>query len=446
MTDKKPAEAAASVVSFGCRLNIWESEVVARHLQDSGLSNAVVINSCAVTAEAERQARQEVRRHARANPDARIIVTGCAAQINPENWQAMPEVAAVIGNHDKLQAQTWQRLAGSNDAGLPSLVSDIMAVRDVAPHLLEGFDSHSRAFLQIQQGCDHRCTFCIIPQGRGGNRSVPVETVISQVETLVANGVAEIVLTGVDIASWGSEYAGDAIADDAAADKWRLGSLVAAILKAVPALPRLRLSSLDPAVMDRQLLEVLAEEPRLMPHLHLSVQHGDDLILKRMKRRHDRAGLLAFVEAIRKARPDVVFGADLIAGFPTEDEAAHQANLEIISAAGLTWLHVFPYSPREGTPAARMPQLERAVVRDRAAALRAAGEAQASRFHDQLVGKQDIVLVESGGIGHTRQFARARLVAPEGMKAPAAGQLCRVQIAASEGSQLRADIISGGMA
>jgi len=393
--------------TFGCRLNIWESEVIRRHTQAAGLENAVVINTCAVTAEAEKQARQAIRKARRADPDARIIVTGCAAQISPETWRSMPEVDAVLGNHEKLDPVIWHRLARSNSADLPSLVGDIMEVRDVAPHLLEGFDHHTRAFLQIQQGCDHRCTFCIIPFGRGNSRSVPMAKIIDQVAELADGGTAEIVLTGVDITSWGQDLA----------DQPSLGRLVRNILHQVPQLQRLRLSSIDPAEIDRELLDVLGDDPRLMPHLHLSVQHGDDLILKRMKRRHGREDVLALAAEARRARPDVIFGADLIAGFPTEDAAAHEASLDLIERAGLTWLHVFPFSPREGTPAARMPQHPGDVIRARAASLRAKAEGQERAFLESCIGARDDVLMEAGGIGHTRQFARARITIA-GLPAP----------------------------
>ena len=387
------------VKTFGCRLNIWESEVMSRHLEAAALDDAVVINTCAVTAEAEKQARQMIRKIRREDPDKRIVVTGCAAQINPQSWQEMAEVDAVIGNHDKLEAATWHRLAGSNDGQLPSLVSDIMAVEDVAPHLLEGFDGHTRAFLQIQQGCDHRCTFCIIPYGRGQNRSVPMETVIKQVEALANQGLAEVVLTGVDVASWGGDLDGQP----------RLGQLVRRLLKTVPQLRRLRMSSIDPAAIDDDLLTALAEDKRLMPHLHLSVQHGDDLILKRMKRRHCRQDVLDLTDRVRALRPDVVFGADVIAGFPTEDDAAHDQTLDLIKAAGLTWLHVFPYSPREGTPAARMPQHDPAVIKARAAALRRAADDVETQFLKTRIGATEEMLLETGGVGHTAQFAKAKL-------------------------------------
>jgi threonylcarbamoyladenosine tRNA methylthiotransferase MtaB len=405
---------AATIKTFGCRLNIWESEVMARHLEAAALKDAVVINTCAVTAEAEKQARQMIRKIRREDPDKRIVVTGCAAQIDPSAWQGMPEVDAVIGNHDKLDAATWVRLAGNNDDQWPSLVSDIMAVENVAPHLLEGFDGHTRAFLQIQQGCDHRCTFCIIPYGRGQNRSVPMEVIIRQVETLADHGVAEVVLTGVDVASWGGDLDGAP----------RLGQLVRRLLRQAPSLKRLRMSSIDPAAIDEDLLLALAEDQRLMPHLHLSVQHGDDLILKRMKRRHLRGDVLALVERVRDVRPETVFGADLIAGFPTEDDAAHHNSLKLIAEAGLTWLHVFPYSPRDGTPAARMPQHSASVIKSRAADLRQAAKDAEHAFLQTRLGQTEEVLLETGGVGHTAQFAKARLIS-DGAQA---GQIYPVRV------------------
>ncbi|XDZ65685.1 tRNA (N(6)-L-threonylcarbamoyladenosine(37)-C(2))-methylthiotransferase MtaB [Alphaproteobacteria bacterium LSUCC0684] len=395
------------IETFGCRLNIWESEVIRRHTSSAGLENAVVINTCAVTAEAERQARQAIRKARRADPDARIIVTGCAAQIHPDSWRDMPEVDAVLGNHEKLEPETWHRLARNNSPDLPSLVGDIMAVREIAPHLLEGFEHHTRAFLQIQQGCDHRCTFCIIPYGRGNSRSVPMAVIIDHVAKIADSGTAEVVLTGVDVTSWGQDLDG----------KPGLGQLVRNILAEVPQLERLRLSSIDPAEIDRDLLDVLGNDPRLMPHLHLSVQHGDDLILKRMKRRHGRKDVLALVAEARQARPDVIFGADMIAGFPTEDEAAHSASLDLIERAGLTWLHVFPFSPRDGTPAARMPQVAGDVIRARAAALRSAATDREQAFLSSRIGAVDDVLMETGGIGHTQQFARVRILSDHNPRA-----------------------------
>ena len=417
-----PRHAKTQVQSFGCRLNIWESEVVRRHGETAGLDDTVVVNTCAVTAEAERQARQAVRRHRRDNPGTRIVVTGCAAQIDPASWESMPEVDAVVGNHEKLQAATWRNLAGRNAGDTMVAVGDIMAVRETAPHLLEGFDNHTRAFLQIQQGCDHRCTFCIIPYGRGNNRSVPQEEVVGQVRHLVDAGTAEVVLTGVDIASWGSDL-------DAAP---RLGTLVRRILADVPGLQRLRLSSVDPAAVDGDLLRAFADDHRLMPHLHLSVQHGDDLILKRMKRRHSAADVKELAGEVRRLRPDTVFGADLIAGFPTETAEAHRATLDLVDRAGLTWLHVFPYSPRPGTPAARMPQLPGGAVRGRAAELRLAADRRRRAFLETRLGETDEVLMESGGVGHSRQFAKIRLAGG----APRPGAVAPVRVTGLDGDVL----------
>ncbi|MCE2516897.1 MAG: tRNA (N(6)-L-threonylcarbamoyladenosine(37)-C(2))-methylthiotransferase MtaB [Alphaproteobacteria bacterium] len=416
----------SSVQTFGCRLNIWESEVIKRHMDDAALTNAVIINTCAVTAEAEKQARQAIRKTRRDNPDARIVVTGCAAQIAPDIWQNMAEVDAVIGNHDKLEPETWRRLAGVNHDELPSVVGDIMTVQEVAPHLLEGFDAHTRAFLQIQQGCDHRCTFCIIPYGRGNSRSVPMQVVIDQVKRLADNGVAEVVLTGVDVTSWGHDLEGTP----------RLGQLIRRLLRSVPALKRLRMSSIDPAEVDPDMLAALAEDDRLMPHLHLSVQHGDDLILKRMKRRHLRDDVLRVVDEVRATRPDVVFGADMIAGFPTEDEAAHQASLELITEAGLTWLHVFPYSPREGTPAEKMPQQDGGVIKSRAAELRQAAAKAEAGFLQTRIGTMDEVLVETGGIGHSRQFAKVKMDKP-GLTA---GEIYRVKVVGASDTLLDVEL------
>lgn len=415
------------IQSFGCRLNIWESEVIARHGEAAGLGDAIIVNTCAVIAEAEKQARQAVRRQRRDHPDKTIVVTGCAAQIDPASWQNMAEVDAVIGNHEKLLPETWRDLAGRNAPETMMAVGDIMAVKETAPHLLEGFDARTRAFLQVQQGCDHRCTFCIIPYGRGNSRSVSLNGIVEQVARLADNGIAEVVLTGVDITSWGADLD----------DQPSLGQLVRAILRQVPGLRRLRLSSIDPAEIDADLIRALAEDDRLMPHLHLSVQHGDDLILKRMKRRHLAADVLSLVAAVRDARPDCVFGADLIAGFPTEDDAAHQATLDLIEAAGLTWLHVFPYSPREGTPAARMPQVDGRLIRNRAAAVRALASRRQQEFLAGLVGETDQVLMETGGIGHTRQFARVRV---DDVTA-AAGQVYPVRLTGVEADVLTAEMI-----
>ncbi len=415
------------VQSFGCRLNIWESEVISRHSEAANLNDTIIINTCAVTAEAEKQARQSVRRHRRDNPDARIVVTGCAAQIDPSSWISMAEVDAIIGNHDKLQADVWQNLSRRNSPEQFVKVSDIMRIREVAPHLLEGFDAHTRAFLQIQQGCDHRCTFCIIPYGRGNSRSVPVDVVIEQVQKLAAAEIGEVVLTGVDISSWGSDF------DNPAS----LGRLVKDILVQTPDLKRLRLSSIDPAEIDDDLLDVLASDPRLMPHLHLSVQHGDDIILKRMKRRHQARDVINLTKEIRRLRPDVVFGADMIAGFPTENEDAHQASLDLVDAASLVWLHVFPYSPRAGTPASRMPQVNQDIIKARAAELRARALIRKTDFLKSRIGHDDEILLETGGIGHSRQFARVKLV--DKAAALVAGSIYRVRVTGLEGDVLTAE-------
>tara|TARA_X000000950_G_scaffold5944_2_gene6403 strand:+ start:26884 stop:28146 length:1263 start_codon:yes stop_codon:yes gene_type:complete len=411
---------APRVETFGCRLNIWESEVVRDQAATAGLNDAIIFNTCAVTAEAERQARQAIRRARRDDPDARIIVTGCAAQIAPETWDAMPEVDHVVGNHDKLAAPVWQSLAAGGEA---IIVSDVMQVRETATHMLDAFSAHTRGFLQIQQGCDHRCTFCIIPYGRGNNRSAGLGQILGSAGRLVDGGCAEIVLTGVDITSWGSDLPG----------RPRLGDLVGELLRALPRLRRLRLSSIDPAEPDAQLMDVLAAEPRLMPHLHLSAQHGDDTILKRMKRRHLARDVVRFCDEARRRRPDVVFGADLIAGFPTESDAAHDATLRLIDRAGLTYLHVFPFSPRAGTPAARMPQLDGRLIRQRADALRTHGGKRLEGFLDNAAGSHDQLLVESGNAGHGRNFAKMRLQGE--MASP--GELVDVTVLERDGQHLK---------
>ena len=391
--------AQGRVVTFGCRLNLQESEALKR--LSAGQPGLIVVNTCAVTGEAVRQARQAIRRLKRENPHAPIVVTGCAAQIEPERFADMPEVARVIGNHEKMQAATWEGFRRSNslaafgvEADEKVRVGDIMAVRETALHLVEGFDSHTRAFVQVQNGCDHRCTFCVIPFGRGPSRSAPMGAVVEQVRRLVDGGAREAVLTGVDLTSYGRDLPGEP----------SLGALVRAILRHVPELPRLRLSSIDAVEADEALRRAFAEEERLMPHLHLSLQSGDDMILKRMKRRHLRADAVAFCAEMRRLRPDLVFGADLIAGFPTEDEAMFARSLALVEDCGLTHLHVFPYSPRPGTPAARMPQVPGPVAVERAGRLRAAGAAALARHQAGQIGRTRMVLTERGDLGRAEDF------------------------------------------
>lgn len=386
---------SVDVVTFGCRLNIAESEVIKREASLAGVDSAVVINTCAVTSEAVRQARQNIRRIKREQPDAHIVVTGCAAQADPAIFAAMPEVDRVLGNEEKLDPAAWQ-----SDERVA--VGDIMAAKRLTQHVVDHIDGHTRAFVQVQNGCDHRCTFCIIPFGRGNSRSLPADDVVAQAHRLTGNGYREIVLTGVDITSYGADLAGAP----------KLGTLVKRLLKDVPEIARLRLSSIDSVEVDRDLLDALANEPRLMPHLHLSLQAGDDMILKRMKRRHTRADAIAFCDDVRRLRPDVVFGADIIAGFPTETEDMFRRSLDLVDACGLTQLHVFPFSPRPGTPAARMPQLDRAVVKERAQRLRDKGAAALRVFLDAQVGSRRQVLTERGGIGRTEQFMPVRLTSP----------------------------------
>jgi threonylcarbamoyladenosine tRNA methylthiotransferase MtaB len=387
---------APHVETFGCRLNIWESEVVRDHAGNAGLNNAIIFNTCAVTAEAERQARQAIRRARRDNPDAQIVVTGCAAQIAPDSWSSMAEVDHVIGNHDKLSQAAWMSVAEGCEA---IIVSDVMAVREMATHMMDGFHAHTRGFLQIQQGCDHRCTFCIIPYGRGNNRSAGLTQIIDAAQLLVDGGSVEVVLTGVDITSWGSDLPG----------RPRLGDLVQALLSRVSGLQRLRLSSIDPAEPDARLMAVLGDDDRLMPHLHLSAQHGDDLVLKQMKRRHLARDVIRFCDEARRRRPDIVFGADIIAGFPTETEDAHNATRQMIRRAGITYLHVFPFSPRTGTPAARMRQIDGDTIRRRARELREDGTIRMQQFLNNAVGSLDQMLVEGGNSGHGRNYAKMRL-------------------------------------
>jgi len=386
---------SVDLVTFGCRLNIAESEVIRHQAAQAGVDNAVVVNTCAVTSEAVRQARQNIRRIKRERPDARIVVTGCAAQTDAQQFASMPEVDRVLGNEEKLSAAAWQ-----SDARIA--VSDIMTATTARPHPIDHLEGHTRAFLQVQNGCDHRCTFCIIPFGRGNSRSLPMDEVLTQARRLVGNGYREIVLTGVDITSYGADLDGAP----------RLGALVKRLLKELPDLARLRLSSIDSVEVDADLLDVLANDARLMPHLHLSLQHGDDLILKRMKRRHSRADAIRFCHEVRRLRPDVAFGADIIAGFPTETEDMFARALDLVDACGLTQLHVFPFSPRPGTPAARMPQLDRAVIKERAGRLREKGAAALARHLAAQVGATHRVLTERGGFGRTAQFTPVKLASP----------------------------------
>ena len=409
------------VLTFGCRLNTYESEAMRDLASKAGHGpGTILVNTCAVTAEAERQARQAIRKAARDNPGAQILVTGCAAQINPEAWGALPGVARVIGNADKLKPEAW-----ATDAP-PAPVTDIMAATETAAHLVTDFAGRTRAFVQVQQGCDHRCTFCVIPYGRGPSRSVPIGAIVEQVRALVARGYREVVLTGVDITSYGPDLPG----------KPALGQMIRRLLAQVPELPRLRLSSLDPVEIDEDLWRLIGEEPRLMPHLHLSLQHGADLILKRMKRRHLRADALAVARRARALRPDIAFGADLIAGFPTETEEHVADTLALVEELDLAFLHVFPYSERPGTPAARMPQLPVPLRRERAARLREAGKAAAARFLAGRVGREEAVLFERADRGHTAQFAPLRLV---GGLAAVPGEIRLVRVTAAGADALLAE-------
>lgn len=404
---------SVEVLTFGCRLNIAESEVIKREAEAGGVADAVVFNTCAVTAEAVKQVRQSIRRVRRERPDTKIIVSGCAAQADSALFAAMPEVDRVLGNDEKLSAQAWRGEARV-------AVGDIMASTSIKAHGVDAIDGHTRAFVQVQNGCDHRCTFCIIPFGRGNSRSLSVDDVLVQARRLAANGYREIVLTGVDITSYRD---GDL----------KLGALVKRLLRDVPEIARLRLSSIDSVEADADLLDALANEPRLMPHLHLSLQAGDDMILKRMKRRHSRADAIAFCDEVRRLRPDVVFGADIIAGFPTETGDMFARSLALIDDCGLTQLHVFPFSPRPGTPAAKMPQLDRAVVKQRAQRLRDKGEAALRAHLDAQVGAMHRVLTERGGIARTEQFTAVRLNAPL-----APGLFLDLTVAGHDGRQLLA--------
>lgn len=412
--------------TLGCRLNAYETEAMKELAAAAGVEGAVVVNTCAVTAEAVRKAKQEIRRLARENPGAPVIVTGCAAQTEPETFAAMAEVTKVIGNHEKMQADTWAGLVpqGPDFIGETEKVSvdDIMSVKETAGHLIDGFGRH-RAYVQVQNGCDHRCTFCIIPYGRGNSRSVPAGVVVEQIRRLVDRGFNEVVLTGVDLTSWGADLPGEP----------RLGDLVMRILKLVPDLPRLRISSIDSIEADEMLMQAIATEPRLMPHLHLSLQAGDDMILKRMKRRHLRDDAIRFCEEARKLRPGIVFGADIIAGFPTETEAMFENSLKLVDDCGLTFLHVFPYSARKGTPAARMPRVAGPAIKERAARLRAKGHEALLRHLEAEVGQERAVLVEGGLAGRTEYFTEVRFdrEMPE-------GTILTLRITGHDGEKLRA--------
>ena len=408
--------------NHGCRLNAYETEAMKDLAQQAGLQNAVIVNTCAVTAEAVRKARQDIRKLRKANPNARLIVTGCAAQTEPDTFAKMAEVDAVIGNTEKMVGATWQGLAadfiGESEA---VQVDDIMSVTETAGHLIDGFGTRSRAYVQVQNGCDHRCTFCIIPFGRGNSRSVPAGVVVDQIKRLVDKGFKEVVLTGVDLTSWGADLPSEP----------KLGDLVMRILRLVPDLPRLRISSIDSIEVDENLMQAIATEPRLMPHLHLSLQHGDDMILKRMKRRHLRDDAIRFAEDARKLRPDMTFGADIIAGFPTETDAMFENSLKLVDECDLTWLHVFPYSARQGTPAARMPAVNGAVIKVRAAQLRDAGDRQVAKHLNAQKGRVHRILLESPTMGRTEQFTETRFAAPQ-----TEGSIVEAEILGHSGSHL----------
>ena len=392
MADPKPTPKPSQVITLGCRLNSYESEVMRGHAEEAGLEGAIIVNTCAVTTEAVRTARQTIRRAAKDNPGAPVIVTGCAAQIDADMFAEMPEVTRVIGNHEKMQADTWKPvdlLSGTEKIR----VNDIMSVEETAGHLIDGMDGRARAYVQVQNGCDHRCTFCIIPYGRGNSRSVPAGEVVQMVQRLVDTGHYEVVLTGVDLTSWGADLPNTP----------QLGNLVQRILKLVPDLKQLRISSIDAIEMDEALFEAMAD-PRVAPFMHLSLQHGDNLILKRMKRRHSREQAIELAERLRSIRPDLALGADIIAGFPTETDAAFENSIRLVDECKIAFLHAFPYSPRPGTPAARMPQLDRAIVKARAARLRAAGQAALEKHLDQWVGAETDVLIERGASGRLADF------------------------------------------
>ena len=428
MADGAPTSAkpAVDILTLGCRLNSYESEVMRQHAETAGLKDAVIVNTCAVTAEAVRQARQTIRRARRERPDSAIIVTGCAAQIDPASFAGMPEVTRVIGNAEKMKAETFDPAFLLADTAPRARVNDIMSVRETAAHLVDGLDGRARAFVQVQTGCDHRCTFCIIPYGRGNSRSVPAGEVVDQVKRLVATGHYEIVLTGVDLTSWGADLP----------NAPKLGNLVARILKLVPDLQQLRLSSIDAIEIDEPLFELLSTEQRIAPHLHLSFQSGDDMILKRMKRRHSRADAINLCNRLREARPGMAFGADLIAGFPTETDAMFANTLASVDECGIDYLHVFPYSPRPGTPAARMPQVARDVIKSRAAQLREKGAERLALRLDRHVGQTVMALVESGNRARLPDFAPVRIDARIGGPSPEPGRPALIHLASRTATDL----------
>tara|TARA_R110000744_G_scaffold1843_3_gene6733 strand:- start:53357 stop:54691 length:1335 start_codon:yes stop_codon:yes gene_type:complete len=427
-TRETDPENGLEILTFGCRLNAWESEVMRAHAREAGLDNAILVNTCAVTSEAVRQARQSIRKARRANPDAKIIVTGCAAQVDPAMFAAMPEVDRVVGNAEKLRAETFNpvTLLGGTEK---IRVNDIMSVRETAGHLVEGMEGRARAYVQVQNGCDHRCTFCIIPFGRGNSRSVPAGEIVSQIKALVASGHSEVVLTGVDLTSWGGDLPGTP----------PLGRLVQAILKQVPDLPRLRLSSIDAIEIDEALFEAVTGESRIAPYLHLSLQAGDNMILKRMKRRHSREDAIALCNRLKTARPEIAFGADIIAGFPTETEAMFENSLKLVDECQLAYLHVFPYSPRPGTPAARMPQLEKSVIKARAARLRDKADQVLAAHLDTMIGTVAGALMEKPGFARAGNFAAIRL--PE-TEFPRAGALVNIQVTHHDGRELHGELTS----
>ena len=401
ISTNKNKNSVPDIKTFGCRLNIWESQVISDHASKHGHSDLIIFNTCAVTSEAERQARQAIRSAKKQRPNAKILVTGCAAQINPKKWNDMPEVNFVAGNKEKLDESFWKKFDTNIDTkSLDSIfVEDIMTAKETSEHLVDSFNNHTRGFIQVQNGCDHRCTFCIIPFGRGPSRSVSTQNIINSINSLLKNGIKEVVLTGVDLTSWGNDIFG----------KPSLGLLVKKILKNIPSLPRLRLSSIDPAEVDFELMDAIENEDRLMPHIHLSIQHGDDLILKRMKRRHLNRDVINFVKEVKRRRPDVVFGGDFISGFPTEDENAHKKSIELIKLADITYVHVFPYSDRDGTPASKMPKVPSADIKKRAKDLRTIAEIQRKKFLKTQVGTIQNVLVEKNSIGYTPNFTKIKI-------------------------------------